>query len=280
MRKAIFEMLADLHIHTTSSDGTYSPSEIVVYAKKKSLSAVGITDHDTVKGIREAEEYGKVIGVEVVPGIEINTDYKHTEVHILGYYIDYTDSTFLAILEHLRNMRFQRIEKMFIKLVKHGLKLSFDDVVGDEPIETIGRPHLAAAIIRAGYADSIGEAFSKYLVQSTPGWVKRYEFSPFDAVKAIRDVKGIPVLAHPALVKDDTLIKELVQFGLMGIEAFHNEHTPETTEHYCRLANDMGLVITGGSDFHGYTDDGRADLGDVTVSYSIVENLKKIKGSL
>lgn len=273
-------MLVDLHVHTTASDGTYSPREVVEYAKQRGLSAVGITDHDTVRGIRDAEESGGSLGIEVVPGVEMNTDHQDAEVHILGYYIDYTDDTFLDLLAYLRKMRFQRVEKMFHRLTLHGLKLSFDDVVRDEPTESIGRPHLASAIVKAGYVSSLSEAFSKYLVRGSPGWVRRYAFSPVEAIRAVQNAKGIPVLAHPGLVRNDTLIRELICAGLLGLEAFHSEHTPQATEHYRNLARQQGLLITGGSDFHGHTVDGRRDIGDVAVSYSVVEKLKQMKSNL
>lgn len=270
-------MLVDLHVHTTASDGTYTPYEVVEYAKARGLCAVGITDHDTVAGIREAQEAGGALGVEVVPGVEINTEYKGFEVHILGYYINYADDSLLELLEHLRNMRFLRVRKMFQKLIKHGLKLSFDDVVKDETTESIGRPHLACAIVRAGYASSPSEAFSKFLVRGTPGWVKRYEFSPVQAIEAIETAKGVPVLAHPGLVGNDGLIRQLVPAGLKGLEAFHSEHTPEATEHYEKFAKKLGLLITGGSDFHGRTVEGRGDIGGVVVPYDLLRELKNAR---
>jgi predicted metal-dependent phosphoesterase TrpH len=273
-------VLADLHVHTTASDGTYSPREVVEYAKQQGLSAVGITDHDTVLGLSEADKTGKPLSIDVVPGVEMNTDHEDAEVHILGYYIDYTDSEFLDLLAYLRKMRFRRVEKMFHRLTLHGLKLSFDDVVRDRPTESIGRPHLASAIVKAGYAVSSGEAFSKFLVRGSPGWVRRYAFSPVEAIRAIQNARGIPVLAHPGLIGNDMFVRELTSAGLMGLEAFHSEHTPQVTKHYQNLARRMGLLATGGSDFHGHTVDGRRDIGDVAVPYSVVQKLKRMTSDL
>lgn len=270
-------MSIDLHIHTRESDGTYSPRGAVKAAKKYGLKAIGITDHDTIEGIEPAMAAGEELGIEVVPGIELNTDYGDWDVHILGYYMDIKDRGFLELLERLRDQRVQRIERFIERLETIGIRVSIERVEELAGRGSMGRPHLARALVEKGYANSVGDAFIRYLERGRPAFVERYPFEPKEAVDAILKAGGIPILAHPGFLNRDQIIYELVDNGLMGIEAYHSEHTREHTEHYLALAGDMGLLVTGGSDCHGPGVKDRIRMGTVEVPYKVLEELKKAR---
>jgi 3',5'-nucleoside bisphosphate phosphatase len=263
----------DLHAHTTASDGTFTPSELVQLAKEKGLAGVGITDHDTLQGIAEARQAARQLGVEIIPGVELNTEYKGREVHVLGYYVEEEDEAFQRLCASLREGRYQRAEKMIDQLRAAGIHITMEDVLKHATGEAIGRPHVARALIENRYCQSLPEAFEKYLTPGRPGYVERMKLHPAEAVKAILAANGCPVLAHPGLVGEDQLIRDLVKHGLKGLEVRHPDHTPAQIETYKAMAEQLGLIMTGGSDFHGKGAEHRGDLGTVTVGRPVVDAL-------
>ncbi len=265
---------ADLHAHTTASDGTFSPRELVALAKKNGLCAVAITDHDTTNGLLEAITAGKELGVEVVPGIELSTTFEGKEVHVLGYYYDPTDEELIALTDRMREDRLNRLDKMIARLQEGGIAITKEEVLA-EAQGAVGRPHIARVLIRKGYVQDLPEAFDRYLGAGKLGYVPRLKVTPEDAVRLIVQAGGSPVVAHPGLVGKDYLFDTLVPLGLVGLEAHHPDHPLEKRDHYEQLASQHGLLVTGGSDFHGAGAEHRGELGSVHVSYDVVEALQK-----
>jgi len=274
-------MIADLHIHTTASDGTQDPATVIKVAKEAKLTAVAITDHDTTAGIKEALTAGKCLNIEVIPGIELSTEINNTEIHILGYYIEYNNDSFQDTIAQVRLERYYRAKKMVELLNNMGIKINFDDVVtlagGDE---NIGRPHIARLMYKEGYTESFMEAFERYIGIGCPAYIPRTKLSPLNAIKLIRSVQGIPVLAHPAYKVDDSYILELVKTGLLGIEVYHPEHDEEMQRHYDQLARKNNLLITGGSDYHGPEMERKRNIGASVVPYVNVIKLKNVKSRI
>lgn len=265
----------DLHAHTTASDGTFTPRELVEYAKRKNLAGIGITDHDTTDGIEEAMETGKRLGVEVVPGVEINTEYEGKEVHVLGYYFDRSSDLLQKLFVKLRTERSRRMERILEKLDHLGIQVNSDEVWKEASGGAIGRPHIGRVLVRKGLARDIRDAFDRYLGQGGSAYVERYKLHPADAIRQIVEAGGVPILAHPGLVGKDGIIEQMIPAGLMGIEVFHPDHRPEMRERYGKLAKNLNLLATGGSDFHGSGAEHRGDLGSVTVDLSAVLQLKQ-----
>ncbi|MEW5932237.1 MAG: PHP domain-containing protein [Bacillota bacterium] len=263
----------DLHVHTTASDGTWSPARVVGEAARLGLAGVGITDHDTVAGLPEALAAGERAGIRVVPGIELGSEYGGEEVHVLGYFIDPGHPRLAGILTWLQEVRWRRLDRMVERVAELGLPVSRQRVAELAAGGTPGRPHLARAMVEAGYVGSVEEAFDRYLERGRPGYVPRPHLSPSDAVRVIRQAGGCAVLAHPGLLRDDGVIAELVGAGLGGIEARYPKHRPEQVEEYGRLGRRLGLIVTGGSDFHGPGVGPPAWLGEVTVPADVVEAL-------
>lgn len=267
--------LADLHAHTTASDGTFHPRELVALAKQNGLHAVAVTDHDTTGGLQEAQAAGRELGVEVVPGIEISTEFEGKEVHVLGYYYDPDNQELQELTQAMRDDRLHRMDKMIAKLHAAGVDITRDEVVTEAQGGAIGRPHIARVLMRKGYVESIPEAFDKYLATGRPGYVDRMKITPSEAVQLIKRAGGVPVVAHPGLVDKDHLFDELVPLGLAGLEAHHPDHPQEKRHHYEALAKHHGLIVTGGSDFHGAGAEHRGDLGSVHVPVDVVRQLRE-----
>lgn len=264
----------DLHVHTRASDGLLSPEEVVYWASKKNLAAIAITDHDTIDGIQEALDYGKKYNVEVIPGIEINTDYKGSEVHILGYYIDYKDPWFKNILKKISSARFDRAKIIIEKLNKLGLSITLEEVLEISGEASIGRPHIARVLVNKGLAYNNKEVFDKYIGIKGPAYADRYKITPSTAIAYILKNGGIPVLAHPGLIKDLTIIKELVDNNLQGLEVFHTKHNGDMVKFLLDLAKKYDLIITGGSDCHGSLTNGVPLLGSLNIDKKYLDILK------
>lgn len=267
---------ADLHVHTRASDGVYSPEEVVELARTVGLRAIGICDHDTLDGIEEAQKRGRALGITVVPGIEINTRHEGREVHVLGYYVK-PDEGFCRLLSELREGREKRLERIVTRLEELGLPVDPDqvrEIAGEAPI---GRPHIARAMVDAGYVGSVIEAFDKYLEVGRPAYFPRHRITPFEAVEAVANAGGIPVLAHPGSTGESELVEELVQSGLKGLEVCHPAHAPEQVIYYMELAERLGLMVTGGSDYHGDDAAEGCALGGVRVPYETVVQLRKAR---
>ena len=250
-------MKSDLHIHTLYSDGVFSPEKIVDTAIDVGLQVIALTDHDNVLSYPVANDYLKKTNREdklkIIQGIEVNTLYKNYEVHILGYFMDVNNSDFQNMLKVQQQARVKQTKEIINLLAKkEGIKIKFDDIKKQVAQGgSIGRPHIAKAITNAGGTSSVIEAYSKYIHDDSPVYVQRKTVSPHDAVEIIYDAGGIPVIAHPHDIDiAEELIKELMQYGLRGIEAYHRKHSPACVEYFSSMAEELGLIVTGGSDFH------------------------------
>lgn len=274
--------MVDLHSHTTASDGTYTPTESLIRAKEKGLRALAITDHDTVAGVKEALQAGDQWGVEIVPGIEVSTVDQGEDIHVLGYYIDTEDEIFLARLESLRNTRNRRNEMIIHNLNQLGIHITLDEVSQKRKMDegNIGRPHIAEVLIGKGIVSSMEEAFRDYLGKTGKAFANPPRISPEEAIRYIKQAGGVPVLAHPGLYHNDQLAARLVDSGLVGIEVYHTDHTPEQEKYFHDLADQFGLIKTAGSDFHGERNGVifHGDLGTRTTTYDTVMQLKKRAG--
>lgn len=275
------ERLIDLHTHSTASDGSMRPAELVRHAKQRGLSAIAITDHDTVDGIQEAFDEAEKEGIEVISGIEISADSK-PEMHILGYFFNNNHLRIKDSLTALKNGRDSRNAKIIVKLNELGINITLADIEQEVLGEIIGRPHIAKALMSKGYVKSISEAFDKYLRDGGLAYFKRFELKPEDGIREIIKAGGIPVLAHPIFLhlsnsQLDELLCLLVSYGLKGIEAYYVDNSKEDTGNLLRLAIKHKLLVTGGSDFHGSfkTDieigSGR---GNLKITYDVLEKLK------
>ncbi len=271
--------LVDLHVHTTASDGAFSPRQIVQMALDAGLSAVAITDHDTVGGVEEAISAAKGTGLSVIPGVEISSDLPKGEAHILGYYLDVHHPDLLELLATLRKSRWDRARRMVEKLGALGMPVSWDRVAAIANGGAVGRPHVARALMEAGHVSSVQDAFALYIGREGPAYVDRYKLTPVEVTQAVRRWGGLPVLAHPSFVTDlEVLLPTLVAAGLVGLECYYTGYSSDVTASLRRLARTNGLVATGGSDFHGRSVVAGAVLGAVAVPYSVVENLEARRG--
>lgn len=275
----------DLHVHSCKSDGTFTPSELVYLAKDHGLSAFALTDHDTVDGVKEAVTTGKKLGIEVVPGIELSTDYNGGDVHILGYYPNTEDPAFLAALAEFQDIRENRNKKMVDKLNTFGLHITMEEMQNEAGDSVITRAHMARALLRHGYIKTMSEAFSKYIGDDCPCYVSREKITPVDAVKFLKKYHAVPVLAHPLLYhlsekELETLVLSLKDAGLLGIEAVYSRNTGFDESNMRRLARKNNLIITGGSDFHGSNkpdiDLGRG-VGNLHIPYEFLENIVTVQ---
>lgn len=274
--------LIDLHTHTTVSDGSMLPVELVRYAKHKGLKAIAITDHDTTDGLYNAMQEGRRLGLEVIAGIEISADF-NPEIHILGYFLKGDYSGIAGILADLRLKREERNPKIVAKLNDLGLEITMEEVLAESSGGVTGRPHIAKVLIKKGYVGSMEEAFDRFLASGRPAYFKKDKLDPSQCIMEINAAGGMPVLAHPIYLKMefealDVLLSDLVKTGLKGIEAYYVDNTPEETGMLLKLADRHGLLVTGGSDFHGSfkTDiDIGVGRGDLCIPYKLLENMKR-----
>lgn len=241
----------DLHTHSTASDGVRSPQELIRLAKKSDISVLAVTDHDTLDGLPAADAEATRIGVQFVPGVEITAHVDDLEVHILGHFIDPDNHRLAEFLTSSRSDRIERMHRMIDKLWALGLPLDADEVVRLAQGPSVGRPHVAQAMIRRGYVTSLKEAFDRYLTSGKPGYVERSRIPAAMAIRAIKGAGGIASLAHPGQYGHDEIIPFLVQHGLDGLELYHPEHHTESLFRYERLCLEYGLLAVGGSDYHG-----------------------------
>jgi predicted metal-dependent phosphoesterase TrpH len=267
---------ADLHVHTTASDGALTPTEVVLEAERVQLTAVGIADHDTVDGIDEALTVAEDCTVEVVPAIEISATHNTTEVHILGYFIDHHNEQLVEEMRFLRKARLERARLMVEKLRSIGVPVEFDRVVEIARGGAIGRPHVARAIYEVGAASSLDAAFGKFLQAGGPAYVPRPKVTPGHAIDLIIHAGGVPCCAHVAKLRHDELILKLKDVGLAGIEVYHPDHPPAAIRFYKRFAERHGLIAVGGSDAHYLPGSVSSGIGSVVVGYDVVERLKSL----
>lgn len=276
----------DLHTHTQASDGMLSPSGNVQLASTKGLAAVAITDHDTVSGIAAALAAGEQYGITVVPGVEISTRTGGKEIHILGYYIDIEQELLLSRLARQQDTRLARNEAILEKLRDLGIGITLEQVIAGlgrelKQGESIGRPHIADELVRLGAASDMRDAFDRYLAEGAAAYVSPPRITPDEACRWIHEAGGAAVMAHPGIYGDDSLVRSILeQGGLDGIEVYHSDHGPEEHQRYLALAQEFGLVVTGGSDFHGERQGVvfHGDLGSVNVPVGVLEQLKAARG--
>ena len=266
--------LIDLHLHSTCSDGTSSPEEVVARAGKLGLSVISLTDHDSTGGVVEAQEAGSCRGVEVVPGVELSAQADGKDIHILGYFVDADHPQLVDCLRLYRDARTHRAERMVQKLNKLGIQVRIEQVLAKAGAGAVCRPHVADVLVEEGHVFSANEAFHKYLGYSRPAYESKYSLSPADALEIIHAADGLGCLAHPGLYRRDDLIPGLVDKGMDGIEVRHTKHNPTDVVRYTEVASHYGLLLSGGSDCHG---DGRgaAVMGVVEVPRAYVEALRE-----
>ena len=265
----------DLHIHSTASDGRLTPADIVREAAERGLTFIALADHDTVDGIAPAQAAAQAFpGLKVIPCVEISTDIPHDEVHVLGYFIDYTDHELRATLDRFKNSRLRRAQGMVAKLADLGIHIDWQRVQEIAGGSSIGRPHIAQAMMEKGCIASIKQAFSEYLGHDRPAYVEREKMTPAETVELIIKAKGLPVLAHPLTLSDpEAMIVELKAAGLVGVEAYYNGYTTEEINRLVGLANRYNLIVTGGSDYHGLEPNTETGIGGADLPIESVERL-------
>jgi predicted metal-dependent phosphoesterase TrpH len=265
-------MIADLHIHTTASDGRVSPREVLLQAQAAGLSHIAITDHDTVDGLLDIVPEKN--GVIIIPGIELNTDLPGHEVHILGYCIDINNTRLQNELRKMTLDRVERAKKIVAKLGLLGFPIEYQrvlDIAGDS--KAIGRPHIAKALLEKRYFSNMDEVFSTLLETNGPAYVPHYKLSPTDALELIDEAGGISVVAHPGLIRNDEIVLSMMHAGVQGLEVYHPKHSKEQTNKYLSMAEQFSLLITGGSDFHGIPGRFPERLGQFVIPSSLAMNL-------
>lgn len=245
-----YRYFADLHIHSTYSDGSFNPYEIVQLCKRSNLKAMALTDHDTVSGIEEAMSYSGH-DFEVIPAVEMSSNIGDMDIHILGYYLDHRDPTLLTYLADFKQHRANRVKEIISKLHSDGIKLEFEQIKMVAKDCSLGRPHIAEVLLENGYVRSITEAFRRYLGYGLPYYVPKKDIHPREVIKKIKNSGGIPVIAHPGTINSESILYQLIMDGALGIEVWHPEHTPRWCQSLCEIALKNGLLMTGGSDCHG-----------------------------
>ncbi|HEY51047.1 MAG TPA: PHP domain-containing protein [Dehalococcoidia bacterium] len=265
----------DLHIHSTASDGRHRPQEIVRKAVELGLEVIALADHDSIDGIAPAiEEARKLKQPQLIPGVEVSTDVPRGEVHILGYFIDYTSKELAAALERFRHSRESRAQGMVAKLAGLGVNISWERVREIAGSGAVGRPHIARAMLEKGYIGTIKEAFDKYIARDGPAYVEREKLTPVEAVQLILRNRGVAVMAHPFTVPEpEALIVELKAAGMAGIEAYYNGYANEEIGALLALAKNHGLMVTGGTDYHGLDESNETLIGGVEVPMAAVDGL-------
>ena len=278
----------DLHLHTTHSDGSLRPSEVLALAKAADVSALAITDHDITTGIPEALATGAELGIEVIPGVEISSFDGKSELHILGYCLHWEDKEFNGRLALLRASRHRRNPLIIERLRAAGLDLTYEEVKALAGTEAVGRPHIAQVLMQKKYVTSAKEAFDRFLAEGKPAYVARELPAPAEAIRWIREAGGVAVLAHPTWIKETseslrTCVTSLKEAGLGGVEVHYSTHSKSQTASYLEMAQRLSLLVTGGSDFHGIT---KPDIevgygrGDLKVNPRLLEPLKEAAAHL
>jgi hypothetical protein len=270
----------DLHVHSTASDGRLSPEEVVRKAAELGLAVIALADHDSVDGIipalRAAREFPQL---KLIPAVEVSTDVPSGEVHILGYFIDYTSVELAEALARFRNSRERRAQGMVAKLAKLGIHIEWQRVKELAGDGSIARPHIAQAMLEKGYISSIREAFDKYIARDGPAYVEREKLTPVQAVELIVQAEGLAVMAHPLTAPDpEAMIGELKSAGLVGLEAYYDGYTAEEINTLVGLAERHGLIATGGSDYHGLDESDETMMGGVEVPVASAEKLMALAG--
>ena len=273
------QKVADLHVHTHLSDGTFSPEKVVQFSKVKGLDAIAITDHDCCDGITPAILAAKDLDLEIIPGVELTAELDEEEIHILGYFIDWEEDSFAKKLDEISKVRDERAKEILRRLRQRGVDISEKELFELSGSGSTGRLHIARLLFKKGIISSIKDAFTKYIGDGGSCYVKKYKLSPEEAIDMIKDVGGVSVLAHPNTINiknksTEDIIKLLIKDGIEGIEAYHSDHNAADESQYKKLAERYNLLVTGGSDCHGFGK-GEVLIGKVKVPYDLVEKIKR-----
>lgn len=270
----------DLHVHSTASDGRLSPEEVVRKAAELGLAVIALADHDSVDGIIPALKAARGFPqLKLIPAVEVSTDVPSGEVHILGYFIDYTSSELAEALARFRDSRERRAQGMVAKLAQLGIQIEWQRVKELAGDGSIARPHIAQAMLEKGYISSIREAFDKYIARDGPAYVEREKLTPAQAVELIVQAEGLAVMAHPLTAPDpEAMIAELKKVGLVGLEAYYDGYSAEEISALVELAERHGLITTGGSDYHGLDESDETMMGGVEVPMAAAEKLMALAG--
>jgi len=271
-------MRFDLHVHSTASDGTLTPRQLVESSVCQGLSALAITDHDSIEGVDEALKAAAETNLMIIPGVELSASWNDIDLHILGYFIDPANPALINRLILLRQARISRAQKMVSQLRDNGIMVRFDDVLRVAGNSTLGRSHLARALVANGLCASASEAFSDLIGHGKPFYVPKPEADPAEVIRSITDAGGVAVLAHPGVYEVEDCIPNLVEAGLAGIEVYHPLHSVEQKHRYTEIAGKYKLIITGGSDFHGFDSPGGL-LGEEAVPVNTLIDLLKLSNS-
>ena len=270
-------MIADLHMHTTASDGRFSPLQVIKQALEAGLSTIAITDHDTVDGLLQLAELDESTpNLTIIPGIEFSTDLPEHEVHILGYFIDIYNKELRSQLDILVADRHHRTKQIIVKLNQLGYLITYERVLElAQSATAIGRPHIAKALVEKNYCSSISEVFTTLLDKNGPAYVPHHKLTPKQVIELIKKTGGLPVLAHPGLVGNDNIVTQVIKEGIVGLEVYHPKHDEMQIEKYQCMARQHNLLITGGSDFHGIPGRFPEKLGIFTIPATLVEKFQK-----
>ena len=269
---------ADLHLHTQFSDGTFTPEELVAHAQRHGLACIALTDHDTVEGCARVATACTPAGIEFIPGAELTAEHADTEVHILGYFLDTQNPVLIGKIAKFQAVRQNRIREMVAALNQIGIPLQAESVFALANCKSPGRPHVARALVKEKLIGNLDEAFERYLKKGRPAWVPKTKMSALEAVELIHQAGGLAVMAHPGLNRTDEIIPALVEAGMDGIECFHTKHSAATSKRYLEIAEKFHLLVTGGSDCHGFSKN-KPLIGTVKLPYEHVERLYAAKKS-
>ncbi len=267
-------MFADLHLHTNFSDGTYSPEELAGHGARLKFRALALSDHDTVEGCERMAAACASHGIEFIPATELTAEIDGQEVHMLAYFINTTDAKLLVELAKFQEVRQSRIREMVAAIQKLGVPLREETVFEVANCRAPGRPHVARALVKAGLCRSLDEAFERFLKNGRPAWVPKFKMSATEAIELVHGAGGLAVMAHPGLNHCDALIPTLAACGMDGLECYHTKHPWAQAAHYEKMAEQLNLLVTGGSDCHGMSK-GRPLIGGIKLPYQHVEKMKE-----
>ena len=265
---------ADLHLHTQFSDGTFTPEELAGHGASLGFAALALTDHDTVEGCARMAAACAAAGIEFIVGAELTAEHHDTELHVLGYFLDPQNQKLLAEIAKFQAVRQNRIREMVARINEMGVPLEADSVFALANCKSPGRPHVARALVKAGLVSNLDEAFERFLKKNRHAWVPKKKISALEAIELVHQAGGLAVMAHPGLNRTDEIIPALVDAGLDGIECFHTKHSTTMSERYLEIAEKFNLLVTGGSDCHGFSK-GKPLIGGIKLPYEHVGKLKE-----
>ena len=265
---------ADLHLHTQFSDGKFTPEELAGHGARLGFAALALTDHDSVEGCARMAAACAAADIEFIPGAELTAEYEHMELHILGYFLDTQNQKLLTEIAKFQAVRQNRIREMVVLINEQGVPLEADSVFALANCKSPGRPHVARAMVKAGLVSNLDEAFERFLKKNRPAWVPKAKVSALEGINLIHQAGGLAVMAHPGLNRTDEIIPALADAGLDGIECFHTKHSTATSGRYLEIADKFNLLVTGGSDCHGFSK-GKPLIGGIKLPYEHVEKLKQ-----